>query len=109
MQRLDAAWQEVPLVWLAGVRRVGKTVLARGLGDSEFLNCDLPSESQRLEDPETFFKSVRKPLLFLGQGIKIHGQTINHHLMVTIILMKGQMRWRLSHHGFGTITVTGFP
>lgn len=65
IQRLETAWQEVPLVWLAGVRRVGKTVLARELGDSEFLNCDLPSESQRLEDPEAFFKSVRKPLVVL--------------------------------------------
>jgi len=29
-------------VWLAGVRRVGKTTLARMLGGAEYLNCDLP-------------------------------------------------------------------
>lgn len=67
MQRLERAWQEVPLVWLAGVRRAGKTVLAKEFSDSEFLNCDLPGEVWRLEDPEAFFKSVRKPLVVLDE------------------------------------------
>jgi predicted AAA+ superfamily ATPase len=66
-ERLERAWQQVPLVWLAGVRRAGKTVLARELPDAEFLNCDLPSESWRLEDPEAFFKSVSKPLVVLDE------------------------------------------
>ena len=67
MQRVEKAWQEVPLVWLAGVRRAGKTVLAKEFGDSEFLNCDLPGEVWRLEDPEAFFRSVRKPLVVLDE------------------------------------------
>jgi hypothetical protein len=67
MQRLERAWQEVPLVWLAGVRRVCETLLAKDFGDSEFLNCDLPGEVWRLEDPEAFFKSVRKPLVVLDE------------------------------------------
>lgn len=67
MQRVEKAWQEVPLVWLAGVRRAGKTVLAKEFNDSEFLNCDLPGEVWRLEDPEAFFKSVRKPLVVLDE------------------------------------------
>jgi predicted AAA+ superfamily ATPase len=57
----------VHLVCLAGVRRVGKTVLAKEFGDSEFLNCDLPREVWRLEDPEAFFKSVLKPLVILDE------------------------------------------
>lgn len=66
-QRLEMAWTKVPLVWLAGVRRVGKTVLAKELGDAEFLNCDLPSEAARLADPETFFRSLSKPLVILDE------------------------------------------
>jgi predicted AAA+ superfamily ATPase len=66
-ERLERAWKQVPLVWLAGVRRVGKTVLARELGDSEFLNCDLPGEARRLEDPEAFFRSIRKPLVVFDE------------------------------------------
>lgn len=65
--RLQRAWDQVPLVWLAGVRRAGKTVLARELGASEFLNCDLPGDVARLTDPESFFRSLEKPLVILDE------------------------------------------
>jgi len=65
--RIHRAWQQAPLVWLAGVRRVGKTVLAKELGAAEFLNCDLPGEAARLADPESFFRSVEKPLVILDE------------------------------------------
>jgi len=47
-------------VWLAGVRRVGKTTVARMLGESVYLNCDLPSTVRRLEDPELFYREQRR-------------------------------------------------
>lgn len=59
-ERLRAAWKQAPIVWLTGPRRVGKTVLARSIRDTEFLNCDLPSAAERLYNPEDFYRSVRK-------------------------------------------------
>ena len=59
-ERLTAAWKQASIVWLAGPRRAGKTVLAQSLPDAEFLNCDLPSVAERLRDPESFFRSVKK-------------------------------------------------
>jgi uncharacterized protein len=59
-QRLTDAWQQAPIVWLTGPRRVGKTVLAQELPNTEFLNCDLPSVAERLRDPESFYRSVKK-------------------------------------------------
>lgn len=56
-KRIEAAWRKRPIVWLAGVRRVGKTTLARMLPDIVYMNCDLPSVSGRLDDPELFFGS----------------------------------------------------
>ena len=50
--RIHAAWKKRPLVWLAGVRRVGKTTLVRMIPEAVYLNCDLPSVLHRLEDPE---------------------------------------------------------
>src|SRR5208283_163822 len=58
--RLVAAWKHASIVWLAGPRRTGKTVLAQSLPDAEFLNCDLPSVAERVGDPENLFRSVRK-------------------------------------------------
>lgn len=59
-ERLASAWKQASIVWLTGPRRVGKTVLAQSLSDTEFLNCDLPSVAERLHDPESFYRSVKK-------------------------------------------------
>ncbi len=58
LDRLDQAWKRAPIVWLSGVRRVGKTTLAREIPGALFLNCDLPSTARRLDDPERFFGSL---------------------------------------------------
>jgi uncharacterized protein len=57
-ERIAEAWKRRPVVWLSGVRRVGKTTLARMLEPGTFLNCDLPSVGRRLADPESFFAGV---------------------------------------------------
>lgn len=53
--RILQAWARRSIVWLSGVRRVGKTTLARMLPDAVYLNCDLPSVVRALGDPELFF------------------------------------------------------
>ena len=58
LQRIREAWAWRPLVWLSGVRRVGKTTLARMLGDATYLNCDLPSAQRALADPELFYEGL---------------------------------------------------
>lgn len=68
-QRLDLAWQRAPIAWLAGVRRAGKTTLARALGDDQalYLNCDLPSVGDRLRDPELFYRHVKTPMVIFDE------------------------------------------
>lgn len=68
MKRIEAAWQSRPVVWLSGVRRAGKTSLARMIPDTLFINCDLASSLRRLEDAESFFKSQpRKSIVVLDE------------------------------------------
>ena len=67
MERLAAAWKQASIVWLTGPRRAGKTVLAQSIPDAEFLNCDLPSVAERLRDPESFFRSVKKKLVVFDE------------------------------------------
>lgn len=59
MARLEAAWKRHSVVWLAGVRRAGKTVLCRSLPDVEYLDCELPSVRRRIEDPESLLAGLR--------------------------------------------------
>jgi predicted AAA+ superfamily ATPase len=65
--RLRSTWKRVPIVWLSGVRRVGKTSLVRQLRDAAYLNCDLPSVIERAADPERLLASVREPILVLDE------------------------------------------
>lgn len=45
------------VVWLSGVRRVGKTTLARSLPDAAYHDCELLRVRNQFVDPETFFES----------------------------------------------------
>jgi hypothetical protein len=67
-ERLADAWKHAPIVWLTGPRRVGKTVLAQTIPEAEFLDCDLPSVAERLQDPESFYRSVRKPVVVFDEA-----------------------------------------
>ena len=58
MRRLHKAWETRPIIWLSGVRRVGKTTLSRMIPDGRHLNCDLPSVQRLLEDPELFLDGL---------------------------------------------------
>lgn len=60
LEKIESSWRKAPIVWLTGVRRVGKTILCNELADVLYLNCDLPSTADRLQDIERFFKSTKK-------------------------------------------------
>ena len=56
-QAIESAWLERPVVWLTGVRRVGKTTLVRSLPDSRYFDCELPRIRRQMEeDPEGFLQ-----------------------------------------------------
>ncbi len=56
-----------------GVRRVGKTVLARSMSGFEYLDCELPRVRRLLDDPETFLESFgRKGAVVLDEVHRLH-------------------------------------
>ncbi len=68
-QRIEDAWSEAPIVWLAGVRRAGKTTLAENLGKDRvlYVNCDLPSVEEMVRDPQVFFRDCAKPVVVFDE------------------------------------------
>jgi len=56
---IESAWRERSVVWLSGVRRVGKTVLSRSLPNTEYFDCELPRTRRLMEDPEEFLKGLK--------------------------------------------------
>lgn len=73
IDQVEQAWRRAPIVWLTGVRRVGKTTLARHWKDAVFFNCDLPRNRSLLEDPESVFQQINGGIVVLDE---IH-QTTN--------------------------------
>jgi predicted AAA+ superfamily ATPase len=65
--RLAAAWRARAVVWLSGVRRSGKTTLARSLAAAEFLDCELPSVRRLLAQPESFLSARRGRTVVLDE------------------------------------------
>ncbi len=57
-ENLHSALKRRSIVWLSGVRRVGKTSLVKQLGRTLYLNCDRPSVQRELSDPEFFLANV---------------------------------------------------
>jgi hypothetical protein len=69
LDRIESAWREAPIVWLAGVRRSGKTTLAQSLGEDRihYVNCDLPVVSDMVSDPELFYRNCTRPIVVFDE------------------------------------------
>lgn len=67
--RLERAWKEAPIVWLSGVRRVGKTTLAQSLGAERILyvNCDVPAVEDMVRDPVLFYRNCPQPVVVFDE------------------------------------------
>lgn len=57
LNKIEKAWQGAPIIWLSGVRRAGKTVLAKSLTDIEYFDCELASTRYFFEDS---FEGLKK-------------------------------------------------
>src|SRR3990167_7144454 len=58
--RIAEAWRQRSVVWLMGVRRVGKSVLCQSLPDIRYYDCELPRVRRLLDDPEGFLREHRR-------------------------------------------------
>ncbi len=67
VRQVENAWARRSVVWLSGVRRVGKTVLCQSLGSVEYLDCELPSIRRELADPERFLARSRGKRVVLDE------------------------------------------
>jgi uncharacterized protein len=64
---VERAWERRSVLWLAGVRRVGKTVLCQSLEGVEYFDCELPRTRRLMEDPEGFLRARRGGRIVLDE------------------------------------------
>src|SRR5213595_2425790 len=65
--RIEEGWRRRSVLWLRGVRRVGKTTLAQSLPDIEYFDCELPRVRRMMEDPEAFLEKIRGKRIVLDE------------------------------------------
>lgn len=61
------AWRSRTVVWLAGVRRAGKTTLCGSLPGAEYFDCELPRVRNMLAQPEAFLDGMRGKTVVLDE------------------------------------------
>ena len=67
LEMVERAWRAKSVVWLAGVRRSGKTVLARQLGRVRYFDCESPRVRRECADPEAFLASQKTGRVVLDE------------------------------------------
>ncbi|MDH4218333.1 MAG: DUF4143 domain-containing protein [Candidatus Aminicenantes bacterium] len=67
LKHLEDSWTRRSVLWLSGVRRVGKTCLCQSLPDIEFFDCELPRTRRGMEDPEAFLESCKSKRIVLDE------------------------------------------
>lgn len=56
---MKEAWKQRSVLWLSGVRRVGKTSLCRSFPKIEYFDCELPRIRRTMEDPQSFLEDLK--------------------------------------------------
>jgi predicted AAA+ superfamily ATPase len=67
IQQVESLWKRRSILWLPGVRRVGKTTLTRSLRNVEYFDCELPRQRRAMEDPEAFLDSLKGKRIVLDE------------------------------------------
>lgn len=75
IERVEALWGLRSIVWLTGVRRVGKTCLARSLDDVEYFDCDDLAVRASLRDPMAFLAPLRGKRIVLDEVHRLDDPT----------------------------------
>ena len=72
---VEKAWAARPIVWLAGVRRVGKTCLSQSLANIDYFDCELPRVRRSMEDPEGFLGELHGRRIVLDEVHRLPNPT----------------------------------
>lgn len=67
INKIESSWKRHSIVWLSGVRRVGKTYLCQSLPDVEYFDCELPRVRAMMSDEESFLDSLRGKRVILDE------------------------------------------
>ncbi len=66
-KKIKEAWAQKNIIWLMGVRRVGKTSLCQSIENIEYFDCERPRVRQLFMDPEGFLEAHKGKRIVLDE------------------------------------------
>lgn len=100
INRIERAWSRKSLLWLYGVRRVGKTSLCQSLPEASYFDCELPHVRQRMADPQDFLERLRGQRVVLDEVHRLENPSellkiaADHYPDVRILATGSSTRFR---------------
>jgi uncharacterized protein len=64
---IENAWQQKNIIWLMGVRRIGKTSLCHSIENITYFDCERPRVRELFIDPEDFLESNKGKIIALDE------------------------------------------
>ena len=64
---IENAWQQKNIIWLMGVRRIGKTSLCHSIENIVYFDCERPRVRELFVDPEEFLESNKGKVIALDE------------------------------------------
>jgi predicted AAA+ superfamily ATPase len=109
LHKIAQAWQKRPIIWLSGVRRAGKTLLAKSLEDIEYFDCESPSTRFLFEDTERVLKKLKGKRIVIDEIHRLPEPTellklAHDYYPDTRILATGSSTLGVSGHFKDTLT-----
>lgn len=56
-----------PVLWVSGVRRIGKTCLCRKIPGIQYFDCELLRVRRMMKDPESFLEELKGECIVLDE------------------------------------------
>jgi predicted AAA+ superfamily ATPase len=66
LKKIEKNWRR-PVLWISGVRRIGKTCLCRMIPGVQHFDCELPRVRRMLVDPEAFLEDLKGERIVLDE------------------------------------------
>lgn len=64
---IEKAWEQKNIIWLMGVRRIGKTSLCHSFESINYFDCERPRVRELFVDPENFLESQKGNTIALDE------------------------------------------
>ena len=66
LKKIEKNWRR-PVLWISGVRRIGKTCLCRMIPGAQYFDCELPRVRRMIADPESFLEGLKGERIILDE------------------------------------------